>query len=112
MTVKFFRTLKAVTPQGEFTRGTATPYSHAVVRHSPRAQGLYQKVQAGDADGINSAKSGAQARWVKDRGFVVSWHTTEKSALSAAASTYGYDPDTTVLGIYPVTIPAEAQTAA
>jgi hypothetical protein len=86
------KTLKIITPDGVFTRTTNTAYTHAVVRRSERAYEAY----------INPRyKSGVQGRWIKDRGFGVTWHGSEQAAQAAARKPYGWDGSIDVVGIYP-----------
>jgi len=59
-------------------------------------------VQAGDALSVRLSKSGLQGRWNKDRGYVVSWHGSERAARQSADKPNGYDPQATVLGVFPV----------
>ena len=51
---------------------------------------------------IRWAKNGVDARWVKDRGFAVTWHGSEGAARKAAAAPYGWDRSTGVVGVFPV----------
>jgi hypothetical protein len=92
------KTIKVTTPVGEFTRSTKSDYTHVVVRKSDRAQSVYDKfVTTGEKSG-----SGVDARWVKDRGFVVTYHTSLRSAANAAKQKYFYDSKSQVIGIYEV----------
>ena len=90
MTTK--RSLKITTPHGEFNRKTNTAYTHAVVRESIRAQQALTQTYT----------SGVHGRWIKDRGFAVTWHGSEQAARNAAAKPYLWDATTAVLGIFPV----------
>jgi len=85
-------TLKAKTPHGTFTRLTNNSYTHVVVRSSERAK---------KAVGSNE-KFGAEARWAKDNGFIVSWHSGKTNAEKAASKIDAWDRDAVVLGIYKV----------
>lgn len=91
-------TLKVTTPVGEFTRATATAYTHAVVRKSPRAMGVFERAQAGG----DVYKGGVQGRWIKDRGFAVTWHGSERAAKNAAAADYTWDGQTEVVGVFAI----------
>jgi len=90
--------LKVITPVGEFTRSTNTKYSHAVVRNSPRAMAAFQLHQAAGSRRL----TGVSARWIKDRGFAVTWHGSEAAALKAAAGKYLWDNSQDVVGVYEV----------
>ena len=87
--------LKVNTPYGEFTRSTKTAYTHAVVRTCARAMDTLARK---DERGMNSRVIG---RWIKDRGYAVTWHGSEVAARSAAAKPYGW-ADSIVVGIFPV----------
>jgi hypothetical protein len=92
------KTIKVTTPVGEFTRSTKSNYTHAVVRKSERANSRYQQFLAtGEKSG-----SGVDARWIKDRGFAVTYHTSERAAQNAANQKYGWDWKSEVIGIYEV----------
>jgi hypothetical protein len=92
------KTIKVATPFGEFTRTTKSDYTHAVVRKSDRAKSVHDKfVSSGEKSG-----SGVDARWIKDRGFAVTYHTSERAARNAAKQQYAYDSKTEVIGIYEV----------
>jgi methylmalonyl-CoA mutase cobalamin-binding subunit len=94
------KTIKVITPVGEFTRKTSTDYTHAVVRKSERARGVYEKfLTTGEKSG-----SGVDARWIKDRGFAVTYHTSERAARNAANQKYGWDSKAEVIGIYEVAV--------
>ena len=96
--------LKITTAHGTFTRSTATAYTHAVVRSSRRANDCYLPIANGTAtpDQLSWAKSGVTARWIKDRGYAVTWHGSEQAARNAAAKPYFWDATTVVLGTFPV----------
>ena len=94
MAIKF--KLKIATPHGEFTRTATRPYMFAVVRNSPRAQATYNE------RGTARRPSGVHARWIKDRGFAVTWHSTEQAARKAATSPYMWDGSLDVVGVFPV----------
>ena len=96
--------LKITTAHGTFTRSTATAYTHAVVRSSERAYGTYLPIANGTAtpDQLRWAKSGVTARWIKDRGYAVTWHGSEQAARNAAAKPYFWDSKTGPATIYPV----------
>lgn len=90
------QTFKINTPQGEFTRTSSTLlYTHAVVRLSSRTREAFENPRY---------TVGVHGRWIKDRGFAVTWHGSEQAARKAAATPYGYDHSATVLGIYPVEV--------
>ena len=92
------KTIKAITPVGEFTRSTKSDYTHVVVRKSDRAKSVYDKfVSTGE-----KSCSGNDARWIKDRGFVVTYHNSLRSAANAAKQKYFYDYKSEVIGIYEV----------
>jgi hypothetical protein len=46
--------------------------------------------------------SGVDARWIKDRGFAVTYHTSMRSAANAAKQKYNWDWKAEVIGIYEV----------
>jgi hypothetical protein len=86
--------LKVTTPVGEFTRATSTKYTHVVVWNSPRAMEVFKSGA--------SNPSGVHARWVKDRGYGVTWHGSAESAAKAAAGKYGWDGSRDLVGMFPV----------
>ena len=91
--------LKVVTAHGTFTRSTATAYTHAVVRSSPRAAAAYAAFLV---SGTHSRLALAQ-RFAKDLGHAVTWHGSEQAARNAAAKPYFWDAkDAIVLGVFPV----------
>lgn len=95
--------LNATTPAGQFTRTTASQYSHVVVWNSPRAMKLFTRVLNGDEVAISNSKSGVYARWVKDRGHGVTWHSSVFAAKKAAAhGNYAWDGESTLVGIFDV----------
>ncbi len=96
MTAK--QTLMITTPVGAFTRMTNSPYTHAVVRTSPRAAEVFAEFEAGRV----KDRSGVDGRWVKDRGYAVTWHMSEAAAKRAAEKGYTWDLHTTVVGVYAV----------
>ena len=98
-------TLTVTTEAGEFTRKTDTPYTHAVVRKSPRAAAVLASFNAGTYRG---RLNGVDARWVKDRGYAVTWHMSEAAARAAAAKSYDWDKQTALVGVYPVSQPTAA----
>jgi len=61
------KTLTANTPFGTFTRKTDSDYRFVTVWHSPRSQRAYQ-ARTGNECGVTQ-------RWIKDRGFAVTWHS-------------------------------------
>jgi hypothetical protein len=94
------KTIKVTTPVGEFTRKTSTDCTHAVVRRSENARAAYERFLS---TGKRSPLS-TDNRWIKDRGFVVSYHSSERAARAAAQQTYQWDKNAEVIGIYEVTI--------
>jgi hypothetical protein len=95
MATKF--NLKVSTPVGEFTRKATKPYSHVVVRVSPRAKEFVETYAA-----RGRKPSGVDARWVKDRGYATTWHNTEAAARKAAAAPYVWDGSVEVVGVFAV----------
>jgi hypothetical protein len=85
-------TLTVKTPHGTFTRTTTSKYTHVVVRSSARAQEAAKR----------NEKYGVEARWAKDGGYAVTWHSSAQAAAKAANTVYTWDLKTTVLGIYAV----------
>lgn len=85
-------TLTVKTPHGTFTRTTKTKYTYVVVRKSQRAIDALQ----------SEYNSGLEARFKKDNGFAVTWHSTHAAAQKSAQAWYGWDPEAVVLGIYEV----------
>lgn len=102
MATKF--NLKIVTPHGEFTRKSTTAYTHAVVRTSQRAADCLAAYERNkhDAAKVRYYKDGVQARWVKDRGFAVTWHGSEAAARNAASKPYLWDKETGLATVYEV----------
>jgi hypothetical protein len=88
------KVLTVNTPHGSFNRATNTPYTHIVVYSSPRADRAFQNAKGGEC--------GVDARWIKDRGFGVTWHSSLKSAMAAERSGYKWDANSKSLGIFPV----------
>jgi hypothetical protein len=87
------------TPVGEFSRKTNTDYKFAVIWNCPRAKETYDKYL------ITSVKPrlATDTRWIKDKGYAVTWHSTKQSAEKKASGSYDWDKSSTVLGIYEVT---------
>ena len=85
-------TLTAKTAHGTFTRNTNSKYTHVVVRKSQRAIDALQ----------SEYKCGLEARFKKDKGFAVTWHSSHAAAQKAANSFYAWDRESVVLGIYEV----------
>lgn len=100
--IKLYRVITVSTPHGTFQKGTANAFTHLVVRRSDVASAFYAKFKAGDEKAIKAAKAGKELAFVRDRGLLVSWHTSEKSALLAAASPALHDPLAEALGVYPI----------
>lgn len=86
-------TLSATTPVGTFTRTTATAYAWIVVRRS---------AEAAKAAATSGPLSGVDARWRKDLGYAVTWHTSRAAADRAASRPYAYDRETEIVGIFAV----------
>jgi trehalose-6-phosphatase len=89
--------LISTTPHGKFDRTTQTAYTHIVVRSCERSQRIFDDAN----NGVQYFAGGVQGRWVKDRGFAVTWHKGEAAARTAASKPYVW-AKSTVLGIYPV----------
>lgn len=87
-------TLHVDTSVGHFTRQTDTKYTHIVVWRSPRARGSL----------ASKHKTGVHARWEKDNGFGVTWHSSGKAA-EAAARSYKWDNNATLVGVFAVSGP-------
>lgn len=98
------KTLKIKTPHGEFTRKTDAGYTHAVVRTSERAADCLATYERNKHDPakVRYYKDGVQARWVKDRGFAVTWHSNERLAIAAASAKYVWDDKTGPATVYVV----------
>jgi hypothetical protein len=96
------KTLKAQTTVGEFTRATASNYTHVVVWDAPYVMNLFVAVQNGDAEAICISRDGVQARWVKDRGYGVTWHSSAAAANKAARGRYGWVINSTLVGVFEV----------
>lgn len=92
-------TLTAYTRVGQFTRTTATPYTHIVVWASSRATTVAAEAAAGER-GIELI--GKTAQWVKDRGYGVTWHKTERAAAAAAAGKWVWDLSAVLVGVFAV----------
>jgi len=91
------KTIIVSTPVGEFSRKTNSPYTHVVVRKSARAESKWKESWTS-----GFKYSGVDARWAKDRGYVVSYHFSHASAVAAAKKDYRYDRMATVIGIYEI----------
>lgn len=87
------KTLKVTTTVGEFTRKTATAYTHVNVWKSPRAEA--------DIADPNAYPGGISGRWKKDRGYGVTWHSSLKAAQNAGRK-YIWDGDATLIGTFDV----------
>ena len=95
--------LKAQTTVGEFTRSTSSDYTHIVVWNSPRVARFVNLVKSGDERAIRKSKDGNAARWLKDRGFGVTWHGSVAAAQKAVAGRFSWDKtEATLVGIYEV----------
>lgn len=78
------QTLKISTPHGEFTRTTDTAYTHVVVAVPASRCGTVYASAADLAARLVGSDSGVMARVLKDRGYIVSWHSSEVAAQKAA----------------------------
>ena len=87
-------TLTIQTTAGTFTRTTASKYTHIVVYASPRAKKVF--------DANEKTQSGVDARWIKDRGFGVTWHGSLASAEKAAKAGYKWDSEATLVGVFSI----------
>lgn len=85
--------LTVTTPAGVFDRKTETRYTHVNVWSSPRAQRI-----AASPD----RQSAVYARWVKDRGYGVTWHSSARAAEAASRKGYVWDGEATLIGTFPV----------
>jgi hypothetical protein len=92
------KTIIVSTPVGEFSRKTNTPYTHAVVRKSVKAQSVYERFLS---TGVRSVLN-VNNRWIKDRGFVVTYHNSLFAAINASEKEYRWDRLTEVVGVYEV----------
>jgi len=88
------KTLIVSTPVGPFNRKTDSRYTFVNVWASPRAAAV--------AASPNPYRGGVDGRWVKDRGFAVTWHGSEANARKAAAGGYQWDNAATLVGTFPV----------
>lgn len=86
-------TLRTETPVGMFTRSTDSAYGFVTVWASPRALACFQRSNNGEK--ITSAVG---QRWVKDRGYGVTWHR----ARPTPPKHYGWDAAATLVGVFPV----------
>jgi len=94
-------TLKVETLVGTFTRKTASPYKFAVVRSSERSDKVYRDSLV---PGSDVYRGGVNGHWIKDKGFVVSYHGSEEAAIKAANGRSAYVSNDTVIGIFPVSV--------
>lgn len=101
MTAKYLCTV--TTPVGAFTRTSTKPYAFAVVSEPVSRSGF----PVGTPDELRAhiltlGKGGVFGRFAKDRGYIVSYHSSEASARGAAEK--GNTPYMTVraLGVFPV----------
>lgn len=103
------------TPVGTFTRTTATPYTHAVVRAITATYGkcdengkLTGDVATTPAEFAAECAGhwGVYGRYAKDHGYVVSYHATEAAARKAAADATKdrWYVISKVVGVFPVTL--------
>ena len=86
--------LTVTTPVGLFTRKTDTIYAYVNVWASPRAERY--------AANPSEACGGVTGRWVKDRGYGVTWHSSAQAAANAARRGYEWDSAATLVGTFPV----------
>ena len=98
------KTLTVTTPVGEFNRRTDSLYTFVNVWASPRAAAAYAEA--------SPRACGVHARWIKDRGYGVTWHVTEASARKAAGFSRGFkwDHDATLVGSFAVDVTPSAGT--
>ena len=89
----------ANTPVGEFSRKTNTDYKFVVIWNCPRAKETYDKYLI---TGVKPTLA-TDTRWIKDKGYAVTWHSTKQSAEKKSSGSYDWDKSSTVLGIYEVT---------
>jgi hypothetical protein len=90
--------LKTETSVGEFTRTTDNVYTHVCVRVPVEGVEAFRAMVAS-----RIFKGGVIGRYVKDNGYVVSWHKTEAAARKEAAKGRKHFYITTdVLGVFPV----------
>lgn len=85
----------ATTPYGTFTRASKSPYAFVVVHKSPYAEKMLELSKTRETP----FRSGVYARMVKDGGYGVTWHKTEKAAMAAK---YSWDSKSSPLGVFPV----------
>jgi hypothetical protein len=86
------KVLKVSTPHGEFTRSTDAAYSHVVVAiPASRFGDTYEDAAdlVAELQDRNSSR-GVFGRVLKDRGYIVSWHSS--LALAAKAAEKGNSP--------------------
>jgi hypothetical protein len=92
------KTTKVITPVGEFTRKTNSRYTHVVVRQSKRAHAVYENFLVTGKRSVLSTEN----LWIKNRGFALTYHSSQQSAWNAAKQKYDWDSSATVVGIYEV----------
>ncbi len=92
------KTTKVITPVGEFTRKTNSRYTHVVVRQSKRARAVYENFLVTGKRSVLSTEN----LWIKNRGFALTYHSSQQSAWNAAKQKYDWDSSATVVGIYEV----------
>lgn len=85
---------------GEFTRTTNSPYKFVCVREPLGGAAAFCANNKARAVG-----GGVFARYMKDRGFIVSWHMTKAAALKQLAGPTIYYVASAPVGVYPVTNP-------
>ena len=92
------KTIIVNTPVGEFSRKTNSSYTHVVVRKSKNAQMVYERfLSTGERSVLNTNN-----RWIKDRGFAVSYHYSLVAALNASEKEYRWDRSAEVIGVYEI----------
>lgn len=84
------KTLTASTPYGTFTRKTDSEYKFVVVWNAERCLKAYNERGT-------RTPTGVAARWVKDRGYGVTWH-----AKRPTPKNYVWDRSAALLGIFEV----------
>lgn len=102
--------LTVTTPHGTFSRKTESAYTHVCLsvpasRTEIDGDGkCVERVFASPADFVAAypGKGGVFGRYVKDGGYVVSWHMSEATARRAFEKGNSAYVTTRSLGVYPV----------
>lgn len=94
------KTLRAATLVGEFTRKTNSPYRFVCVREPIGGAAHFCENNKARAAG-----GGVFARYLKDRGYVVSWHLTQAAAFKQLSGPVIYYIASAPVGVYPVEEP-------